>query len=58
MAITVEELAFEAKLREYIDRQIAQWDEDERKGRLSSQQELDDRMLWEDMVEGAEWDPL
>jgi hypothetical protein len=57
MAITADELVFEARLREFIDRQIAEWKaEDARKGRPPTEQERDNRWLWEVMTEETEWE--
>jgi hypothetical protein len=46
-----------AKLREFIDRQIARWEaEDARKGGPPTEEERNNRWLWEAMTEETEWD--
>jgi hypothetical protein len=46
-----------AKLREFIDWQIAEWEaEDARKSGPPTEEERDNRRLWEAMTEETEWD--
>jgi len=55
--ITADELRFEAKLQEYIDKQRAEWEaEDIRNKKPPTARQLDERVMWEDMVEGKAWD--
>jgi hypothetical protein len=51
------ELEFDAKLREVIDTQFAKWEaEDARRGKPPNVHQVNDRLLWESMIEDTEWD--
>jgi hypothetical protein len=57
MRLYAHELLFAARLQEYIDRARAKWEaEDARKGRPPTKRELDNRWLWEAMIEDTEWE--
>lgn len=55
--ITVEELEFGARLAAWLDQHEAKWmAEDARRGRLPSKEQLDNRMMWWNMVEEQAWE--
>jgi hypothetical protein len=55
--ITAEELRFGAKLQEYIDKQRAKWEaQDIRSKKPPTERQLEDRLLWETMVEENAWE--
>jgi cysteinyl-tRNA synthetase len=54
---TADELAFDAKLRDFIEKHRVKWEAKfARKGRLPTKRERDDFLLWEAMTEDTEWD--
>jgi hypothetical protein len=55
--ITADELRFNAELEAYLDRQRAKWDaEDAKRGAPPTKHMLDERWLWEAMIEDTAWD--
>ena len=55
--ITVEELEFSVRLAAWLDQHEAKWmAEDVRRGRPPSKEQLNNRMMWRDMVEEQEWE--
>lgn len=52
--ITVDELLFDAKLREYIDKQVAKWEAGDTQP--PTKEERDNRWLWEMYIEETEWE--